>query len=130
MGRPGFPVLTSCPDTETGGLPGHLCLLLGGNNRHVDRGGEQLVAAVVGTLLFPKKASLDFDLVASVGISIGLIGPAGLVFYPKRLARSAGLAERITCHSFRHSFATHLLESGSDIRTIQSSSVTRASRQR
>ena len=44
---------------------------------------------------------------------------SGLNKFIRRAATVAGIDKEVTCHTLRHSFATHLLESGADIQTVQ-----------
>ncbi|MFA0079880.1 integron integrase [Vibrio artabrorum] len=47
------------------------------------------------------------------------IHPTALQKHIKIAAQKANIEKNISCHTLRHSFATHLLQSGADIRTVQ-----------
>jgi integrase/recombinase XerD len=50
------------------------------------------------------------------GAPLSRVGAWGIV---KQHAKRAGIRKRVTTHTLRHSFATHLLEGGADLRAVQ-----------
>jgi integrase/recombinase XerD len=73
---------------------------------YVSRGRPRLVGARAQPILF-------------VNFRGGRLTRQGLYKIVRRHAQSAGLAERMSPHTLRHTFATHLLAGGCDLRSVQ-----------
>lgn len=64
----------------------------------------------------PKKDFEDILFLSKFGKTLSRV----MIFYIiKDLARKAGITKNISPHTFRHSFATHLVEGGADLRAVQ-----------
>lgn len=91
----------------------------------IGKGGKE---RIVPWLEYAKKLTQEYVTSVPYDITSGpiFLGEKGHVLRPavfrKQLVilrRSLGLPEHLTPHSFRHSFATHLLENGANLRSIQ-----------
>jgi integrase/recombinase XerD len=103
-------------------LTGNLVRIFGkgGKERLVPIGRS--VIGAVSVYLHTKRPALDRGkskgrvLLNARGEPLSRVGAWGVV---KRASRRAGITKRVTPHTLRHSFATHLLEGGADLRAVQ-----------
>lgn len=104
-------------------LPGEALVRVfgkGGKERLVPLGRPALGAIAV--YLSRTRPALDRGkgggklLLNARGTPLSRVGAWGII---KRLAARAGITRRVTPHTLRHSFATHLLEGGADLRAVQ-----------
>lgn len=86
------------------------------------KGNKDRVVMLSNTLLdelriyFINYKPVDFLFEGQTG---GMYSPKSVQLIVKNAASNAGIKKQVTPHTLRHSFATHLLESGTDIRFIQ-----------
>jgi integron integrase len=87
----------------------------GAQYRSAPRRGRTLAAQH----LFPASRLTRID--GAPGTALGRVPlhPSAMQRALGRAVRASGVTKRVTCHTFRHSFATHLLRNGYDPRTIQ-----------
>lgn len=87
------------------------------------KGGKDRVTMLPAAVVAPLRAELErvkrlheADLVAGFG---DVEMPDALARKYPHAARGAAINKHVSCHTLRHSFAAHLLQSGYDIRTVQ-----------
>lgn len=92
----------------------------GGKERIVPLGGEAR-RALLEYLQGPRKAAEEKDGKGTLFLGKRGKGITRQGFWKliKKYARAAGIMKKITPHMLRHSFATHLLERGADLRAVQ-----------
>ncbi|OQA91602.1 MAG: Tyrosine recombinase XerD [Elusimicrobia bacterium ADurb.Bin231] len=107
--------------------------LAGMNKRDIDyvaglikvmgKGGRQRIVPVgdsaLDTLRKYLKSRNDLNDSVFINKKSARIGVRGIQLMLKKYIKKAGIIKRITPHSLRHTFATHLLDAGCDIRSVQ-----------
>lgn len=103
-------------------LPEQLVRVLGKGSKERLVPLGRAVIGVVSVYLHQLRPELDRGrtagrvLLNARGAPLSRVGAWGVV---KRAATRAGIRKRVTPHTLRHSFATHLLEGGADLRAVQ-----------
>jgi integrase/recombinase XerD len=121
---------TGCRASEVAGLTPADLDLVAGTARCVGKGDKQRVVPLGSRAIAAMRDYLKRDRPALIGTRVGVaalfvtgrgraLSRVALWRLVKKHAAAAGLPESVSPHTLRHSFATHLLAGGADLRAVQ-----------
>lgn len=91
-----------------------------GNKQRIVPMGDPARDAIINYLdVRPQASSAKYDDILFLNRSKGQFSRISIFNLVKRQAAVAGITKEISPHTFRHSFATHLIEGGADLRVVQ-----------